>query len=96
MNELIDKWINATCGYFSIVDRNTLLNPPDRDQYIIDARKVAMYLLRKHVGLRDKPIGKLFHRDRSTIAYHIKTVDISFVNGIENVVESRKQEEMAI
>ena len=100
MNEQIDKWINATCEYFNI-DRDTLLNPPDRDQDVMDARKVAMYLLYTHVGLRHKPIGKMFHRDRSTIAYHVMDatnhhICRMYVKDVEIIEETKNQVELPI
>lgn len=42
-----------------------------RDQYIVPARQVAMYLVRERVGLSLLDLGKLFGRDHTTIKHAV-------------------------
>jgi len=42
---------------------------------VCDARQIAMYVLRRHLGLGKTEIGKLFHRNHATVFHAVRKVD---------------------
>lgn len=96
IDDEINKWTLVVCDFFN-TDRYMLLKSRTQRKVLADARKTAMYLIKKHVGLTNKHIGELFGgRDPSTVSYNIKTTDMKHVKAIEALAETKKQEELAL
>lgn len=98
MNELIDKWINATCEYFGnpyiTIDKKLLLGR-SRDEQVVAARNVAMYLIYTYEHLSYKNVGKIFdNRDHSTVIHGVNNIDIAHVNAVKDLEKKKRQEEI--
>jgi chromosomal replication initiation ATPase DnaA len=54
--------------------RLTAMQIEDRERYMVEARQVMAYVLRRHCGLTLKDIGKVLGRDHSTVMYSLSVV----------------------
>ncbi len=50
------------------------LSGPKRHRHVVEARHVAMYLLRAYTGLSLPEIGKMLHRDHTTVLHGARRV----------------------
>lgn len=63
---------SVTAEYFKIVP--SLLYTASRTKPLSRAREIAIYFIRKELGLTVKQIGYIFYRDHSTVVEAIKRV----------------------
>ena len=71
--------ISQICNYLKLDPE--WLTDGSRERYIVDARQIAMYLIRKHTDNSFPMIGQLFNRSHSTVIHSCKKVkEISDVN----------------
>jgi len=55
--------------------RLTAMQIADRERYMVEARQVMAYALRRHCGLTLKDIGKVLGRDHATVMYSLGVVN---------------------
>ena len=65
--------INNICDFYSLTPAQ--IKGKCRLRGHIKGRFIAMYLLRRRTGLTLKEIGRMFHRDHTSIIHAIKTID---------------------
>lgn len=69
-----DEVIRAICLFYNI--KPTLLKGPKRDAYLVKARQIVMYLLKKELELTFVEIGNfLGGRDHTTIIYGVEKIE---------------------
>jgi chromosomal replication initiation ATPase DnaA len=101
MKEQIEQWLSATCEWFSnpyiTIDKKLLLGR-SRDEWVVAARNVAMYLIYNiHEKMSYEKVGIIFdNRNHSTVMHGVNNIDIGHVNKVMALAETKKQEEMAI
>ena len=71
--------INHVCKFYSI-DESTLRGT-QRNKGTVEARQVAIYLIRKLTNLSTTEIGKEFGKDHTTMMHSISKVETSLKNG---------------
>lgn len=66
--------IKKVCDYYSI--KSTQLKGPKREASLVQARQIAMYLLKKELGLTFVEIGNILGgRDHTTIMYGVEKME---------------------
>lgn len=65
-----ERIISAVSGYTGV--RADLMKSTCKWRAVVEARYIAMYLMRHGSGMTLKAIGDLFHRDHSTIIYAVR------------------------
>ena len=68
-----NRIINEICDFYSLT--HAQIKGKCRVRGYIKARFIAMYLLRRRTGLTLKEIGRMFHRDHTSIIHAIKTIE---------------------
>lgn len=69
-----DDIVNKICRYYNI--KTTQIKGPKRDAYLVKARQIAMYLLKKELGMTFVEIGNLLGgRDHTTIMHGIEKLE---------------------
>ena len=71
--------ISQVCKFYSIDE--VLLRGTQKNKGTVEARQIAMYLIRKLTNLSLPDIGKEFARDHSTVLYAIRKVEVALKNG---------------
>lgn len=70
-----DDIIQQTCVYYNV--KKTQLTGPKRQAFLVRARQVSMYLLKKEMGLPLEEIGNILGgRDHTTIMHGVEKVEI--------------------
>ncbi|NDB59553.1 hypothetical protein EB001_14045 [bacterium] len=59
-------------------------NRPSRDNEAVTIRHTYVYLCRKYSGLGVVPLGRLVHKDHTTISYILDKID--FLNGKDDYI----------
>ncbi len=78
-----DELIKNICNYYNV--KPTQLKSPKRDAFLVRPRQIAMYLLKKEVGLTFVEIGNLLGgRDHTTVMHGVEKVE----NLLENPLVS--------
>jgi chromosomal replication initiator protein len=65
--------IDTVSKYFDVTMQG--LMGPSRMAKMVMARQIAQYLLRSELKMPVKAIGRLFHRDHTSVLYSIKYID---------------------
>lgn len=66
--------IDCVCNFYNI--KQTQLKGPKRDASLVKARQVAMYLLKKELGLTFVEIGNVLGgRDHTTVMHGVEKVE---------------------
>lgn len=82
-----DDIVNKVCEYYAI--KPTQLKGPKRDASLVKARQIAMYLLKKELGLTYVEIGNILGgRDHTTIMHGVEKME-QYVNS-----KTRQSEEI--
>ena len=69
-----DEIIKNVCYFYKV--KSTQLKSPKRDAFLVRPRQVAMYLLKKELGLTFSEIGNLLGgRDHTTIMHGVEKVE---------------------
>lgn len=68
-----DLILRNVCKYYGV--NQDALKSPQRSRNISEPRQVAMYLMRKMLGLSQDEIAKVFSRDRTTVLHALKQID---------------------
>ncbi|MBI2430791.1 MAG: chromosomal replication initiator protein DnaA [Candidatus Levybacteria bacterium] len=69
-----DDIINKVCSYYNI--KSTQIKGPKRDSRLVKARHIAMFLLKKELGLPLVEIGNVLGgRDHTTIMHGVEKID---------------------
>ena len=69
-----DRIISAVCEFLYVTRRQ--LEQKTRKRYIVEARQIAMYLIRKHSSKSMQHIGSIFGgRDHTTAIHSIQVVN---------------------
>ena len=71
--------INQVCKFYSIDE--TALRGTQRSKGTVEARQVAIYLIRKLTNLSTPDIGKELNKDHSTVIYSINKVENALKSG---------------
>ena len=77
--------IRNVCKYYG-VEEDTLLGP-QRGKGIMEPRQVAMYLIRKMLGVGFNELGKLMKRDHGTVCHGVKKVETALERKTGNLEE---------
>jgi len=75
--------INQVCKFYSIDESS--LRGTQRNKGTVEARQVAIYLIRKLTNLSTPDIGEEFNKDHTTIIYSIDKVEASLAAGDEHL-----------
>ena len=75
--------INQVCKFYSIDE--SALRGTQRSKSTVEARQVAIYLIREHTNLSTTDIGEEFGKDHTTILYSIDKVKAALDSGDENL-----------
>ena len=75
--------INQVCKFYSIDE--SALRGTQRNKGTVEARQVAMYLIRKLTNLSTTDIGEEFNKDHTTMLYSIEKVEAALAAGDENL-----------
>lgn len=67
-----DSSIDAVCRHYGF-SRNTMMEK-SRKGAVVEARYVAMYLIRKNTTYSLHAIGAIFKKDHATVLWGVKTV----------------------
>ena len=74
-----DELIKNVCSYYNV--KETQVKSPKRDAFLVRPRQVAMYLLKKELGLTFVEIGNLLGgRDHTTIMHGVEKVELMLKN----------------
>ena len=74
-----DEVIKNICTYYNI--KQTLIKGPKRDFYLVKARQIAMYILKKDLSLSFAEIGNILGgRDHTTIMHGVGKIEGLFLN----------------
>jgi chromosomal replication initiator protein len=65
--------INDVCDFYGLTPIQ--VKGKSRLRGFVKARFISMYLLRRRTGLTLKEIGRMFHRDHTSIIHAIQTID---------------------
>lgn len=66
--------IKIVCSFYDV--KSTQLKSPKRDAFLVKARQVAMYLLKKELGLPFVEIGNILGgRDHTTVIHGVEKID---------------------
>ena len=65
--------INDVCDFYGLTPIQ--VKGKSRLRSFVKARFISMYLLRRRTGLTLKEIGRMFHRDHTSIIHAIQTVE---------------------
>ncbi len=93
-----DEVIRNICSFYNI--KETLIKGPKRDQYLVKARHIAMYMLKKDLSLSHVEIGNILGgRDHTTIMHGVLKIekmllDKSFseeIMGIKSLLKNKKE-----
>lgn len=93
-----DEIIKNICSFYDI--KETLIKGPRRDQYLVRARQVAMYMLKNDLRLSYVEIGNILGgRDHTTIMHGVGKIEKLLVNktfseeilGIKSLLKSTRQ-----
>lgn len=68
-----NRIINEICEFYGLTPAQ--IKGKCRLRGYIKARFIALYLLRKRTGLTFKEIGRMFHRDHTSIIYACQTIE---------------------
>lgn len=75
-----DEIINNVCGFYNI--KPTQIKGPKRNAYLVRARQIAMYLLKKEVGLSLVEIGNILGgRDHTTVMHGLGKIEGFLIGG---------------
>ena len=78
-----DEIIKNVCYFYKV--KSTQLKSPKRDAFLVRPRQVAMFLLKKELGLTFAEIGNLLGgRDHTTIMHGVEKVDNMLKNSLIN------------
>lgn len=66
--------IQSGCDAFGVDVE--VLKSPSRKKYVVRARNIIMYVLKKKSELSLAKIGAIFNRDHTTVIYAIRSIDI--------------------
>ncbi|MDR2474994.1 MAG: chromosomal replication initiator protein DnaA [Bacteroidales bacterium] len=91
--EITVEWIReVVCNHFSLDQQ--LFSTKSRKREIVQARQIAMYLVRKYTAFSSSKIGELLgKKDHATVLHALKTVrdlmdiDLSFRNNVNRIEE---------
>ncbi len=92
-----DEIIKNVCAFYNI--KETLIKGPKRDQHLVKARQIAMYMLKSEVGLSLVEIGNILGgRDHTTIMYGVGKIEKLILNknfseeimGIKSLLKNAK------
>jgi len=76
-----DEIIKNVCGFYNI--KPTQIKSPKRSAYLVKARQVAMYLLKKELGLSLVEIGNILGgRDHTTVMHGLGKIENLLNNGV--------------
>ena len=75
--------INQVCKFYSIDESS--LRGTQRNKGTVEARQVAIYLIRKLTNLSTTDIGEEFNKDHTTMLYSIEKVEAALAAGDENL-----------
>lgn len=76
-----DEVIKNICIFYNI--KETLIKGPKRDQYLVKARQIAMYILKKDLSLSLVEIGNILGgRDHTTIMYGVGKIEKLLLNKV--------------
>lgn len=81
--------IDQVCKFYS-VDRSVLLGK-QRTKGIVEARQVAIYLIRKLTNLSLPDIGREFDKDNATIIHSIRKIEVTLKSG-DTVLQNNIQD----
>lgn len=70
--------IEAIANFYGVTSIEIL--GKSRKSYIVDARRIAAYLLKKKLKLSYSLVGKILNRDHSTIMYFVNSTEDKMVN----------------
>ena len=76
--------INQVCKFYSIDE--SALRGTQRSKSTVEARQVAIYLIREHTNLSTTDIGEEFGKDHTTILYSIDKVKAALNTGDESLI----------
>jgi chromosomal replication initiator protein len=65
--------INDVCDFYGLTPAQ--IKGKCRLRSYVKGRFISMYLLRRRTGLTLKEIGRMFHRDHTSIIHAIQTID---------------------
>mgnify|MGYP001606026429 FL=1 len=75
-----DEIINNVCGFYNI--KPTQIKSPKRSAYLVRARQIAMYLLKKELGLSLVEIGNILGgRDHTTVMHGLGKIEGFLISG---------------
>lgn len=84
-----NRIINEICEFYGLT--HAQIKGKCRLRSYVKARFISMYLLRRRTGLTLKEIGRMFHRDHTSIIHAIKTIDevlsLKFENDYKDEIE---------
>ena len=81
MSTRIDTILRIVCSSTGVSKRELLA--ANRSQKIVNARHVAMWLLRRHTFLSLPAIGRILHRDHSSVLHGVRRVEAELRNDPE-------------
>jgi len=84
--ELVNFILKSVLDQFALTERELLSK--DLRGEVADARKVYIYLLKKHVGLKLEHIGKLVNRPSNQISQYIKEFEAMDENFNKQLIAS--------
>ena len=84
--------INQVCKFYSIDESS--LRGTQRNKGTVEARQVAIYLIRKLTNLSTTEIGEEFNKDHTTMMHSIKKVE-SALNGGDDLLQSHVRDIIA-
>ena len=91
-----DQVVKNICGFYNI--KETLIKGPKRDQYVVKARQMAMYVLKNDLSLSYVEIGNILGgRDHTTIMHGVGKIERLLLNkklseemlGIKSLLKKR-------